>query len=80
MEKSEKDRLLMLEAAGEIDRLRLRNERLNAYHVHTERLLALFEGGPKYDGGMEMSVDVAQSLRQRAKELDPPEPALARPA
>lgn len=38
---------LLIEAAIEIDRLRKVNRRLADYHDHTERMLALFEGGPR---------------------------------
>lgn len=76
MEKSEKDQLLnhllMVEAAKEIDRLEAKVHRLEEYQIHTERMLALFEGGPRLGGEyVAGDVHIAQSLRQRAKELAP---------
>ena len=46
------DANLVREAAAELDRLRRENERLCQYHYHTERMLALFEGGPQVGAGL----------------------------
>lgn len=57
-------------AAEEIRSLRSENERLRDYRNHTERMLALFEGGPRFaDVGGE-GIDVAWEAESLALTLD----------
>jgi len=71
MDKREMD--LMERAANEIEELRRRIDRLSAYHAHTERMLALFEGGPRPEQNMGMAEDVAWLLRKAIREQPPSE-------
>jgi len=58
---------LLEEAAEEIEQLRLMNGTLKMYRDHTERMLALFEGGPRDKIQQGFSVDVLWKLRQAAE-------------
>ena len=68
------DKNMMLSAADEIEGLRQKVGALELYHRHTERLLALFEGGPRKPEAIGMGEDVAWRLRKRAEELAKQEP------
>ena len=62
---------LMRDAAGEIRRRRTQLHELASYQAHTERMLALFEGGPPPERNQGQSIDVAWELTQAADEIDP---------
>lgn len=55
------------EAATEIERLRLINKELSQYKKHTERMLNLFEGGPKTSHDYGETEDIVWKLREVAK-------------
>lgn len=67
------DAALMREAVAEIEWLRGEVKALAAYKQHTERMLALFEGGPRMEGGGEMGPDVVWKLRERLGDMREPE-------
>lgn len=72
LEKNETVDLLRV-AAMEIDHLRKVNQRLTEYRDHTERLLALFEGGPRPHKVRGEEEDVAWKLRRMADKIENPE-------
>lgn len=63
---------LLREGAGEIRRLRLRVMSLTQYRDQTERLLALFEGGPRGRDMVSDDVDLAWTLERAAETFEPP--------
>lgn len=66
---------ILRQAAAEIQRLRRQCDDLAQYRDHTERLLALFEGGPKRQGFGEAEPDLAHMLEvvARGYETEVPE-------
>ncbi len=65
---------VMEEAAREIEQLRQANGTLQLYHNTVERMLALFEGGPKPQRGENnMCEDVVAVLRKTADGLRKPQ-------
>lgn len=63
---------LLREAAQEIEVLRASMSRLGDYKRHTDRMLALFEGGPDQNVISGESPDMAWRLRTVADSLDRP--------
>lgn len=64
------DRNLMGEAIADIESLRKQNQRLASHVDLTERMLALFEGGPRPGENMAMAEDMVWRLRRRIESLD----------
>ena len=69
------DANLVRAAAAELDRVRRENKRLRQYHYHTERMLALFEGGPPQTGAGLVTVtggedDLVHQMNTLAKALE----------
>ncbi len=65
------DSNLVLAAVAEIEKLQRENATLRMYRDHTERLLALFEGGPTHFPGMVTGEDdFVHQLQELAKSLD----------
>jgi hypothetical protein len=60
---------LLCDAANEITRLRTDVAALQGYKRHTERMLALFEGGPRAESRMGEGEDLAWKLRRVAEEF-----------
>jgi len=59
-------RTLLTRASEEIEGLREQCMRLEQYRAHTERMLALFEGGPRAPQHSGEGEDVAWMLRRMA--------------
>ena len=65
---------LLRDAAAEIRKLRVQKMTLAQYRSHTERLLALFEGGPPQPGYEAGEPDLAYKLDTVADGFEKPEP------